>query len=94
MKHSLQISAKSPFSIRQLKLSPPYFVLELSIKNPSQIKLLSILLVRFQNCHVRFSLLGLAGITTGTVIHSIYKYPETGKKTLIVSTLSGTELIY
>ena len=35
------------------------------------------------------ALAGLAGITTGTVIHSIYNYPETGKKTLIVSTLSG-----
>ena len=33
--------------------------------------------------------LGLAGIVTGTVIHSIYKYPETGKKVLVVSTLSG-----
>lgn len=35
------------------------------------------------------ALAGVAGIVTGTVIHSIYQYPETGKKTLVVSTLSG-----
>lgn len=36
--------------------------------------------------------LGLAGIVTGTVIHSIKKYPETGKKTFVASCLSGTIL--
>ena len=33
--------------------------------------------------------IGLAGVVTGTVIHSIKKYPENGKKTLVVSCLSG-----
>ena len=36
-----------------------------------------------------FNTIGLTGIITGTVIHSIYKYPETGKKVLVVSTISG-----
>lgn len=36
-----------------------------------------------------FNTIGLTGIITGTVIHSIYKYPETGKKVLVVSAISG-----
>lgn len=35
------------------------------------------------------ALAGITGIATGTVIHSIHKYPETGKKTLVLSTMSG-----
>ena len=45
----------------------------------------------YNDCIIKFyfSTLGLAGIITGTVIHSIYKYPETGKKILVASTISG-----
>ncbi|XP_046862551.1 uncharacterized protein LOC124456050 isoform X2 [Xenia sp. Carnegie-2017] len=35
------------------------------------------------------ALAGLVGIATGTVIHSIYNYPDTRRRKLLFSTLSG-----
>ena len=50
-------------------------------------------LIIFRKSCLKFLMnLGLAGIVTGTVIHSIKKYPETGKKTFVASCLSGTIL--